>query len=318
MSVYNGELYLRESLESVLRQSFRDFEFVIIDDGSTDATPSILEQCEKSDPRVRVTRQEHAGVAAALVAGCARSRGRLLARIDADDVALPTRFEHQVAFLDAHPEVGVLGTRIDIIDEGGRVLRTTDPPRAHAMAARRLLFWPPVAHPSVMMRRALLEKFGGYDVGFERAEDYELWTRLVEVTRFANLPLTLLRYRMHEGMVTRRERGPMLEATDRARRRFLARLLDRELSLEQCDWLVRFERGSRRLEEPKARASIELLFELYEAMLKRGILCDSEAAEARGDLERRVAAADRRTARRALRLRRRLWRWVTDRMDRRK
>ena len=87
MSVYNGERYLRESLESVLRQSLRDFEFVIIDDGSTDATPSILEECEKSDPRVRVTRQEHAGVVAALVAGCARSGGRLLARIDAEGMS---------------------------------------------------------------------------------------------------------------------------------------------------------------------------------------------------------------------------------------
>jgi len=317
MSVYNGERYLRESLESVLRQSFRDFEFVIIDDGSTDATPSVLEECEKSDSRVRVTRQEHAGAAAGLIAGCARSRGRLLARIDADDVALPTRFEHQVAFLDAHPEVGVLGTRIEIIDERGRVLRTTDPPRVHALAATRLLFWPPVAHPSVMMRRALLEEVGGYDVGFEYAEDYELWTRLVEVTRFANLPLALLRYRVHDGMVTRRERSPMLETTDRVRRRFLARLLGRELSREQRDWLVRFERGSSRLQEPKARVAIELLFELYEAMLERGILRQGEAAELRGDLERRVAAADRRTAGRALRLRRRLWQWATDRMDRR-
>jgi glycosyltransferase involved in cell wall biosynthesis len=316
MSVYNGELYLRESLESVLRQSFRDFEFVIIDDGSTDATPSILEECEKSDPRVRVTRQEHAGVAAALVAGCARSRGRLLARIDADDVALPTRFEHQVAFLDAHPEVGVLGTRLDIIDERGRVLRRSGQPRDHAWVARRLLCWPPVAHPSVMMRRALLEEFGGYDVGFEHAEDYELWTRLVEVTRFANLPLALLRYRIHDGMVTRRERSRMLEATDRVRRCFLSRLLDRELSPERCDWLVRFEGGSSRLEAPKVRASIELLLELYEAMLERGILRHSEAAEVRGDLERRAAAAGRRKAGRALRLRRRLWRWATRRMDR--
>ena len=317
MSVYNGERYLRESLESVLRQSFRDFEFVIIDDGSTDATPSVLEECEKSDPRVRVTRQEHGGVAAALVSGCARSRGRLLARIDADDVALPTRFERQVAFLDAHPEVGVLGTRVDIIDERGRVLRTTDPPRVHALAARRLLFWPPVAHPSVMMRRALLEEFGGYDVGFEHAEDYELWTRLVEVTRFANLPLALLRYRLHDGMVTRRERSPMLETTGRVRRRFRAHLLGRELSRKQCDWLERFDRGSSRLGERKTRAAVELLFELYEAMLERGILRRSEAAEARGDLERRVAAADRRAAGRAPRLRRRLWQWATDRLDRR-
>lgn len=306
MSVYNGERYLRESVESVFRQSFRDFEFVIVDDGSADATPSILEECEKSDPRVCVIRQRHAGVAAALVAGCERSRGRLLARIDADDVALPRRFEQQVAFLEARPEVGVLGTRADIIDEQGRVLRTTDPPRVHASIAWRLLLWPAVAHPTVMMRRALLEEVGGYDAAFEHAEDYELWTRLVEVTRFANLPATLMRYRVHEGMVTRRKRHAMLEATVRVRRSFLARLLGRELSREQCDWLERFEGRSCRLEEPQLRATVELLFELQQAMLERGIFRHEEAAEVRAALEGRIPAPDRRSAGRVLRLGRRL------------
>jgi hypothetical protein len=163
-----------------------------------------------------------------------------------------------------------------------------------------------------MMRSALPEEFGGYDVGFEHAEDYELWTRLVEVTRFANLPLALLRYRVHDGTVTRRERSPMLETTARVRQRFLARLLDRELSREQCDLLVRYEREGRRLEEPKARAAVELLFELYEAMLQRGILRHAEAAEVRRDLERRVAEAERRRAGPGLRLRRQLGQWVTD------
>ncbi len=311
MSVYNCERYLRESVESILRQSFRDFEFVIIDDGSTDTTPSILEAYEKSDPRVRVTRQQHAGVASALVAGCAMSTGRLLARIDADDVALPTRFEQQLAFLEAHPEVGVLGTRADIIDEHGGVLRTTNPPRVHALAAWRLRLWPAVGHPTVMMRRALLEESGGYDTAFEHAEDYELWTRLVEVTRFANLPVTLMHYRVHDGMVTRRKRHAMLEATVRVRRRFLARLLGRELSREQCDWLERFEREDSLLEDPQIRPAIELLFELYEAMLEHGIFRYDEAAEVRTELERRVVAAERRAAGHALRLRRQLRQWAT-------
>jgi glycosyltransferase involved in cell wall biosynthesis len=310
MTVYNGERYLRESVESVLRQSFRDFEFVIVDDGSTDATPSILEECEKLDPRVRVTRRQHAGVSEAAVAGCARATGPLLARMDADDVALPTRFEQQVAFLETHPEVGVLGTRLEIIDEDGKALRTSDPPRSHALAAWRLLLWPAVAHPSVMMRRALLEQAGGYDTAFKYAADYELWTRLVEVTRFANLPATLVRYRVHEGMVTRRARQAQLEATDRIRRRFLARLLGREPPREQRDWLERLEHAGERLPERQIRAAIDLLWELYRAMLERGIIRHEEASEVRADIERRAVAAERRSASRGLRLPRRLRQWA--------
>jgi glycosyltransferase involved in cell wall biosynthesis len=310
MSVYNGERYLRESVDGILGQSFRDLEFVIVDDGSTDSTSSLLLECEASDSRVHVIRQQHAGMVAGLIAGCSRARGRLLARIDADDVALPTRFEQQVAFLEAHPEVGVLGTRVEVIDGEGRVLRTSNPVRHHAFAAWKLLLWPSVAHPSVMMRRALLQDCGGYDAAFEYAEDYELWTRLVEVTRFANLPEALTRYRVHDGMTTRRERRAMLEATHRIRRRFLARLLDRDPSEEQCEWLERFESGSGQLDERRRETAVDLLFELHAALLERGILRRDEAGEVRADLERRVAEARCRTAGRGLSLPRRLRRWA--------
>lgn len=167
MCVYNGAAYLRDSLDGVLQQSLWEFEFVIVDDGSDDQTPEILAAYAKSDPRIRILRQENAGVAAALARGCGAARGDLIARIDADDIPLPERFERQMAFMESRPDVGVLGTGVEVIDASGRVRTRKRPTRGHPAACWQLLFGPPVYHPTVMLRRALLEQAGSYDPGFD-------------------------------------------------------------------------------------------------------------------------------------------------------
>ncbi len=136
MAVYNAESWLSEAVESVLGQTFGDFEFVVIDDGSIDATPEILRRFH--DPRLRVTRQPQSGQTPALNRALRLSQGALVARMDGDDVALPDRLARQVAFLDAHPDVGLLGTACREISASGAVLRTITPP-ADDHAVRRLL-----------------------------------------------------------------------------------------------------------------------------------------------------------------------------------
>ncbi len=285
MSVYNGARYLRECLDGVLEQSFRDFEFVIVDDGSDDETPGILAACARSDPRVRILRQENAGVAAALARGCGEARGGLIARIDADDIPLPGRFERQVAFLESNPDVGVLGTGLEVIDAEGRLGSRVQLAIGHPEACWQLLFRPPVGHPTVMLRRSLLEQVGGYDPAFDRAEDYELWTRMVATTRFANLPDALVRYRIHDGRITHREAKTMRAVTLRVRLRYMGRLLGREPAAEDCERLERCERGSRRVSTEDRRRAAELGTALCEGMLREGLFREPESGAVRAVIE---------------------------------
>jgi glycosyltransferase involved in cell wall biosynthesis len=194
MSAYNAERALRPAVESILGQSFRDFEFIVIDDGSRDATASILEQY--ADPRLQVVRQENRGLTASLNRGVALSTGEYVARMDADDVAHPDRFREQVAFLDAHPDVGVVGTAYEEIDADGRIIGHRIFPTDDAALRRVLIRYNPFFHSSVMIRRRILAEVGPYDEARSLlVEDYELWFRVARVTRIANLPAMLMQRR---------------------------------------------------------------------------------------------------------------------------
>lgn len=194
MSVYNAARWLREAVQSVLDQTLRELELIVVDDGSTDGTPAILQAV--GDGRLRAVRQSRAGLTVSLNRGLRLASGPLLARLDADDVALPERLARQVAFLDAHPEVGVLGTACLETDESGRVLGTYRPPVTDAEIRRALIRRNPFVHSSVMMRRDVLEPAGFYDEALAVAQDYELWLRLSRLTRMANLGEPLVRRRL--------------------------------------------------------------------------------------------------------------------------
>ena len=211
MAVFNAERYLRSALDSILGQTFGDLELLVVDDGSTDATPQILGAAR--DSRMRVLRQENAGPAAARNRAAAAARGEYLAVMDADDVSLPRRLEQQVAFLDAHPGVGVLGTAYDRIDERGEVSRTIVGLTEDQDLQRMLFIRCPFIHGSVMMRRSLFVEVGGYADMFD--EDYELWTRLFGRTRFASTTEVLFRYRVHDSGISQRSsarRSPASQA----------------------------------------------------------------------------------------------------------
>lgn len=198
MPVHNAERYLVEAVESILGQTFTDFEFLIIDDGSTDRSRAILEQYAARDGRIRLTCRPNTGYTVALNQLLGLARGELVARMDADDVALPERVARQVEYLRTHPEVVCVGTAVRFIDAAGRFLREGHPGMDNEEIQQRALAGDcPLNHPSVMMRRAAVEAVGRYHPEFQPAEDLDLWLRLGEVGRLTSLPEPLIKYRQH-------------------------------------------------------------------------------------------------------------------------
>jgi glycosyltransferase involved in cell wall biosynthesis len=205
MAVRNGLPYLEQAVDSILAQTFTDFEFVIIDDGSTDATPEVLERYRRTDPRVRVYRQENMGLTASLNRGRARARGEYLARMDSDDIAFRERLERQVEFLDRHPQVALVGSSVMRIDELGREIKWSACPTSHAEIIRALTEYNCFTHPSVMLRNDVLAAVGGYREAYRQGQDYDLWLRLAEGHELANLAEPLLYYRVYAGQVSFRD-----------------------------------------------------------------------------------------------------------------
>lgn len=195
MPVYNGETFLEEALLSVLTQSLRDIEVIVVDDGSTDRTPEILAYV--TDPRVRVLTQPNGGIAAALNFGVAHARGRYVARMDADDRCVPERLDRQVSFLETHPEVAAVGSSYRLIDESGAYLGVFGTLVGDQELRRDLFVRCPFGHGTMMIRLSALQELGGYDVGCVPAEDYDLWIRLMRRHQVANLPEALYEYRVY-------------------------------------------------------------------------------------------------------------------------
>jgi cellulose synthase/poly-beta-1,6-N-acetylglucosamine synthase-like glycosyltransferase len=195
LSVRNGGKDLPQALDTILKQSFSDFELIAINNGSTDGTREFLDGI--TDRRVRVYHQEDKGLAAALNRGISLARGRYIARQDHDDWALPTRIEQQVRFLDANPDHALIGTRAEIWVGDRPSGRFHDHPTDDAELRFALLFNNPFVHSSVMMRKSALDQVGSYTTDRTRQppEDYELWSRIARRFRVANLPERLTIYR---------------------------------------------------------------------------------------------------------------------------
>lgn len=195
LSVYDCAAHLGAALDSIRAQSFGDFECLVVDDGSSDESGAIATAFAARDPRFYVLCQRNAGLVSALNIIVAESRGTLIARMDSDDIALPDRFARQIAFLDAHPDVGALGTGCTTIDESGAITDWVEEVVMTADIPNRLQEGSLLCHPSVMMRRDALRAVGGYRPAYRHCEDYDLWLRLAEVTKLANLTEQLLLYR---------------------------------------------------------------------------------------------------------------------------
>jgi len=211
LSVRNGGADLSKAIESILAQTFADFELIAINNGSTDGTRSYLDSI--GDPRVRVFHQADAGLAAALNRGISLARGRYIARQDHDDLADPCRIAKQVEFLDAHRDHGLVGTRAEIWIGDRPSGRFHDHPTEDEILRFDLLFDNPFVHSSVMMRKTALERVGGYttDPARQPPEDYELWSRIARHYRVANLPERLTVYREVPASMSRDGAKPFLQ-----------------------------------------------------------------------------------------------------------
>jgi glycosyltransferase involved in cell wall biosynthesis len=227
MPVHDADTFIGASLESVLTQTYADIEVVVVDDASADSTPEIL--AGVSDPRLRILRLERsAGIAAALNAALDEARGRYVARMDADDVALPDRLERQVAALERDPSIGIVGGNLQPIDVNGHPLGPpTSVPTSPGHVRWMLHVHNSVNHPTVVARRSVLVGLGGYRSDAEPAEDYDLWVRALEVTRIANVPEVVVRYRVHGASTSARSPGDADRAANAVAAEALTRLLGR-------------------------------------------------------------------------------------------
>ena len=204
MPVYNVAPYLRTALNSVFRQTWQEFELLIVDDGSTDDTRAML--AEIRDPRVRVFHQAHGGLAAALRLGVDQARGRYLARMDGDDEALPHRLAIQKACLDRSPGVVLVHSLAQPIDTEGRTVPMILGEARPSAVTKWLLLWRnPILHPTVMLRQDTLRTHAlNYRLELFRADEFDLWNRLAQHGEFEAIPEVLHRYRLHPESMTRR------------------------------------------------------------------------------------------------------------------
>ena len=203
MSVFNQEKYLEESIKSILSQTFRDFEFIVVNDACSDRSYEILKYWADKDSRIKIiANEENIGLTKSLNKAIKEARGEYVARQDADDISLPERLEKQVSFLDKHPEIKILGTFGYIIDENGKVLGGYRTSVSYANIKRDLIKKNPFMHTSVMIKKEIINKVGDYNEKFNVSQDYELWFRILRVAIGENLPLFLVKKRWHNDMIS--------------------------------------------------------------------------------------------------------------------
>ncbi len=199
MPAYNAQHFIAQAIESILSQTFRNFEFIIINDGSTDKTPEIIQFYADRDRRIKfINNPENQGLIAVLNQGLDICRGEYIARMDSDDISLPGRLEAQVKYMDCHPECGVLGTAQVLFGD------MNQPAFFHPVVhLLDLTNHSPVSHPTVMLRKSVIDEHNiRYNPDYKHCEDLELWTRMIHITQIHNLKTVFLYNRITAGNVT--------------------------------------------------------------------------------------------------------------------
>ncbi len=275
MTVYNGARYIAETIECILQQTFSDFEFIIVDDGSTDATGQILQHYAALDRRICLLHNEqNQGISMASNRALAVTQGRYIAITDADDLSMPERLQKQVAFLDEHPAIGVVSTRIRQIDPQGQALSWVDSrPTQPALVQWALFFRCCVAHGSAMVRQCVYQQTQGYDSAYDYGFDYAFWLRVGRFTQIANLPERLLAVRVHAASASQRYRQRQDHYALLAQQRAISTWLGRPIALE----VIRaFSHLDKTATLPHAYQAAIVLGELHHAYAQTVSLSTSE------------------------------------------
>lgn len=208
LSCYNGERWLAEAVDSVLNQTFQDFEFIIVDDGSTDNSRKIITSYAVQDPRIIVIVKGNTGLADSLNVGIKKARGKWIARLDADDICLPMRLELQLAMAKAKPGAVFIGAGLFLIDEVGNASKSFSYPRKHETLLKSLTnmgSFP--AHSSAFYRADIVLEIGGYRPRIRRSQDWDLWLRLSEKGALTSIAEPLIKLRLHSGQISHEESG---------------------------------------------------------------------------------------------------------------
>ncbi len=248
MPVYNGETYLREALDSILTQTYTDFEVLAVNDGSTDGSSAILHEAAERDPRVRVLDQENRGLVASLNRGCQEARAPLIARMDDDDLSHPERFQQQVEVFEREAETVLVSCNLQIINAEGEHGKIYDAATDADLASWFLMFYNYVGgHSQTMFRRSEALEAGFYapadpdkaEYG-QQAEDYALWCRLAQRGTVRILPQALQSYRFHSGSVSRKNRAEQMYYTAVVAQRHIEHMLGKAPPLNEIEALQHF------------------------------------------------------------------------------
>jgi glycosyltransferase involved in cell wall biosynthesis len=278
MSVYNGSSYLQESIESILNQTFTDFEFIIIEDCSTDNSAEIITDYAEQDKRIIIIiNQENIGLTKSLNKGLKIARGEYIARQDADDISLPYRLEKETLLLERNSDIGLVSCNLELIDSQGNSIgkhqRTCDPD----LVSLYLLFYNRLAgHSQVMFRRQLAIELGGYDETRRYSQDYEFWSRIMGVSKIAILPEFLLKQRRHSESISASKSLEQKKYSLAQSKQNIEHLIGKEITFEEAECLRNFWLGHwwpERFPEVQHLSWLNLtLLEVYQAFIQQANL----------------------------------------------
>ncbi|MCP4649291.1 MAG: glycosyltransferase [PVC group bacterium] len=197
MPAYNAKQYIKEAIESIINQTFKDFEFIIIDDNSKDNTWDIIQEYAHKDSRiVALKNDENLKLSKTLNKGLAQAKGKYIARMDADDISVPDRFQKQINYMERYPEVGILGGAMELRDINDKFIGIRKYSVMDEKIKKYIYRYCPFCHPAIMLKKDVLNQVGGYNEQWNPAEDYDLYFRIGKITKFANLKDILIKYRV--------------------------------------------------------------------------------------------------------------------------
>lgn len=236
LPVYNAEPFLARTLDSILYQTYDNFEIIAINDGSTDNSLRVLNEYAKSDDRIKVVDQENVGLVKTLNRAASLASGEFLARMDSDDLCLPRRFELQIAAFENHPEAVLCGGCFDVMNEDDEIIYHEAVPTKNDELKRALFVRNPIAHGSAMFKKSAFEATTGYSDECGPTEDYDLWTRLIKQGDIIGVPATIFRWRINPGGITQSKADTMAQYMNKNLQKFMA---NNKLEVTSRSYLVK-------------------------------------------------------------------------------